>query len=123
MIASQIWDTTIVNSSNLTAEQFAAGGSSLDGEEPVLAVSKPRLPTIDSVVGLMPGFVYVFNHSTYSNDYTNRSVAEHLGYSSEEISAFGPEMMMRIIHPDDQVFFGRAYGTDHTAGRRFCDQL
>ena len=58
-------------------------------------------PTINRVVSLMPGFVYVFNHTTYSNDYTNRSVAEHLGYSSEEIRSFGAQMMMHIVHPDD----------------------
>lgn len=96
-----------MTSSNLTAEKFAAGDPSFDGGEPALAASsKTRLPTIDRVVSLMPGFVYVFNHSTYANDYTNRSVAEHLGYSSEEISAFGAEMMMRIIHPDDIARLG-----------------
>ncbi|WP_298861523.1 PAS domain-containing sensor histidine kinase [uncultured Sulfitobacter sp.] len=60
-----------------------------------------RTPTVDRVVSLMPGFVYVFNHTTYSNDYTNRSVGEQLGYSSEEIRDFGAQMMMHIVHPDD----------------------
>lgn len=59
------------------------------------------VPTVDRVFDLMPGFVYVFNHVSYSNDYANRSVAEHLGYSSEEIQEFGTEMFMTIVHPDD----------------------
>lgn len=50
---------------------------------------------------LMPGFVYVFNHVTSSNDYTNRSVGEHLGYSSEEIRAFGDQMLMKLVHAED----------------------
>lgn len=59
-------------------------------------------PTIDRVVSLMPGFVYVFNHMTFANDYTNRSVAKHLGYSSEEIRQLGSQMLMHVVHPDDQ---------------------
>jgi PAS domain S-box-containing protein len=65
-----------------------------------------RMPTVNRVVSLMPGFVYVFNHATLSNDYTNRSVAEHLGYSSEEIRAFGDQMMVRLVHPDDLALLG-----------------
>lgn len=57
--------------------------------------------TVDRVVSLMPGFVYVFNHTTYSNDYTNRSVGAQLGYSSEEIRTFGSQMMAQVVHPDD----------------------
>lgn len=76
------------------------------GGASVLAEVEQRMPTVDRVVSLMPGFVYVFNHSTYANDYTNRSVAEHLGYSSEEIRTFGAQMMMEIVHPDDHVLLG-----------------
>lgn len=62
--------------------------------------------SIDRVVGLMPGFVYVFNHLTYSNDYANRSVAAHLGYSAEEIQDLGADMFMHIVHPDDHPLLG-----------------
>jgi PAS domain S-box-containing protein len=76
--------------------------ASLDAiQSGVKAGSEQRL-SIDRVARLMPGFVYVFNHQTFSNDYTNRSVGEHLGYSSEEIRAFGSSMMMQVIHADDQ---------------------
>lgn len=68
-----------------------------------VALRKTAMPTVNRVVSLMPGFVYVFNHVTYSNDYTNRSVAEHLGYSSQEIRQFGPQMMLHIVHPDDHA--------------------
>ena len=72
----------------------------VDGALPSCALGEG--PSIDSVVNLMPGFVYVFSHLAYSNEYTNRSVARHLGYSSAQIAAFGSQMLQRIIHPDDQ---------------------
>lgn len=56
------------------------------------------VPTIDRVVSLIPGFVCFFNHLTYSNDDTNKSVALHLGYSSEEIRPLGGGMFMRLVH-------------------------
>ncbi len=75
-----------------------------------------RMPSIDRVVSLMPGFVYVFNHLSNSNDYTNRSVGEHLGYSSAEIRGFGTQMLMKVIHPDDlellNVHFSRIVELD-----------
>jgi PAS domain S-box-containing protein len=60
-----------------------------------------RIPSVDRVVGLMPGFVYIFNHTSYSNDYSNKSVASYLGYSSEEIRSLGADMFMQIVHPED----------------------
>jgi|GEM_PF-2740236 PAS domain S-box-containing protein len=65
-----------------------------------------RLPTVNRVVSLMPGFVYVYNHTNHSNDYTNRSVGEHLGYSSEEIRAFGDQMLVQLVHEDDLPLLG-----------------
>ncbi|MEQ6247493.1 PAS domain-containing sensor histidine kinase [Sulfitobacter sp. HNIBRBA3233] len=86
---------------------------------PVAEVPPPLLaPGIDKVVGLLPGFVYVFNHETQSNEYTNTSVAEYLGYSSEEIRAHGDRMMLRVIHPDDFAAVARHLGV--IAGS--CDQ-
>ncbi len=34
--------------------------------------------------------------------YANRAVADLLGYSIEELLSFGPEQLMRLIHPDDR---------------------
>lgn len=62
--------------------------------------------SIDRVVSLMPGFIYVFNHLTFANDYTNRSVGAHLGYCSEEISRLGAQMLTHVIHPDDHAILG-----------------
>ncbi len=65
-------------SSDLTAVDTPA----FEGEAPVLAKVERPMPTVDRVVSLTPGFVYVFNHTTYSNDYTNCSVAEQLASSA-----------------------------------------
>ncbi|WP_299415003.1 PAS domain-containing sensor histidine kinase [uncultured Sulfitobacter sp.] len=69
---------------------------------PLVRENEPScLPSVDLVVGLMPGFVYVFNHDSFANDYSNRSVAEQLGYSPDEIRAFGADLFSQIVHPDD----------------------
>ncbi len=61
------------------------------------------MPSVEGITSLMPGFVYLFNHTTYSNDYTNRSVASHLGYSPDEIQELGDQMMLHVIDPRDHA--------------------
>ncbi|GIT85037.1 MULTISPECIES: PAS domain-containing protein [Roseobacter] len=53
------------------------------------------------IVALVPGIIYVFNHETMSNEYSNRSIAELLGYSPEDIKAMGDDLLPTIIHDDD----------------------
>ncbi len=65
------------------------------------APSDVRAPTIDQVVSLMPGFVYVFDHPLQANVYTNRSVGTQLGYCSEEIREMGNALMMHVVVPED----------------------
>jgi len=50
---------------------------------------------------LVPGVIYVFNHQTMSNEYANRSIAELLGYTPDEIRAMGEELLPTVIHSDD----------------------
>ncbi|MEM6941863.1 MAG: ATP-binding protein [Pseudomonadota bacterium] len=50
---------------------------------------------------LVPGIIYVFNQKTQSNEYSNRSLGEMLGYTLDEIQAMGAEMLRLISHPDD----------------------
>ncbi|MEW9919770.1 ATP-binding protein [Marimonas sp. MJW-29] len=58
-------------------------------------------PFLRKVTDIAPCVIYVFNHESQSNEYTNRSIAEALGYSGEEIKQMGAEMLPRIIHPED----------------------
>lgn len=60
-------------------------------------------PSVERITSLMPGFVYLFNHATYSNDYTNKSVASHLGYCPDEIQELGDQMMLHVIDPRDHA--------------------
>lgn len=53
------------------------------------------------MAALVPGIIYIFNHQSMSNEYSNRSIAEMLGYDPEEIKAMGDELFATIIHPED----------------------
>ena len=55
----------------------------------------------EKVVSLVPGIVYVFNQKTMANEYSNRSIAALLGYSSDEIIKMGDALLQTVIHPDD----------------------
>lgn len=58
-------------------------------------------PGLERIVRLMPGLIYVYNHKTCANDYTNRCVGTQLGYGADEIRAMGGRLFMHLIHPDD----------------------
>ncbi len=53
------------------------------------------------MAALVPGVIYVFNHQSMSNEYANKSIAELLGYSPEEVKGMGEDLFPTIIHPDD----------------------
>ncbi|WP_375228646.1 sensor histidine kinase [Roseobacter sp. S98] len=50
---------------------------------------------------LVPGIIYIFNHQSMSNEYSNRSIAELLGYSQEEAIDMGDALMTTIMHPEE----------------------
>ena len=58
------------------------------------------------ITSVMPGILYVFNAVTRSNEYSNRSMAEILGYSSDEITAMGDTLIADLCHPDDVARIG-----------------
>lgn len=58
-------------------------------------------PFLKKVTDIAPCVIYVFNHQTQSNEYTNRSIGEALGYDGDEIREMGAEMLPRLIHPED----------------------
>ncbi|TMM50777.1 PAS domain-containing sensor histidine kinase [Sulfitobacter sabulilitoris] len=55
---------------------------------------------------LVPGIIYVFNHQTQSNEYSNRSIADLIGFSPEEIRQMGDTVLEKVIHPDDIAGLG-----------------
>ncbi len=48
-----------------------------------------------------PGIIYIFDLETKQNIYTNSSVTKVLGYSPEDVSAMGTEVVS-LVHPDDR---------------------
>lgn len=56
---------------------------------------------LQQLAALVPGIIYVFNHQSMSNEYSNRSIASMLGYEPDEIKAMGDDLFSKIIHPDD----------------------
>lgn len=52
---------------------------------------------------LVPGIIYVFNHQTMSNEYSNRSINDFLGYSPEEVLQMGDNLLNAVVHPEDHV--------------------
>ncbi len=55
------------------------------------------------IVEKMPQLVYVFDVVEQRNIYTNRGLAEILGYSPEEMQAMGDNVLPQVIHPDDMA--------------------
>lgn len=45
--------------------------------------------------------IFVFDLQTLSNTYSNRTVADFLGYPPEQIQAMGGDLLPLMIHPDD----------------------
>ena len=61
---------------------------------------------LQQMAQLVPGIIYVFNCQTMSNEYSNRSIAELLGYSCDEIQQMGENLFATIIHPDELARVG-----------------
>lgn len=58
-------------------------------------------PFLEKVTGLVPSIIYVFNQQTQSNEYSNRSLGEALGYTNEEVMGMGAALIPTLCHPDD----------------------
>lgn len=56
---------------------------------------------IESIAEATPSLLYIYDHVKQSNAYSNRSVAEFLGYSPEEIKTMGASLFANICHPED----------------------
>lgn len=63
-------------------------------------------PFLKKILGIVPGIIYVFNQKTQSNEYTNRSMGQLLGYSADEIKEMADDVIPRLCHPDDAAAIG-----------------
>lgn len=60
----------------------------------------------ERIAETLPGILFVHDIIEQRNVYTNRQIADLLGYTSEQVQAMGVEAVPTLIHPDDleQVF-------------------
>ena len=56
---------------------------------------------VDSLDEVIPGLIYVYDLIERRNVYANRSLAELLGYSPEEVAKLGDQVLATVIHPED----------------------
>ena len=58
-------------------------------------------PFLKKVTDIVPGIIYIFNQKTQSNEYTNRSIGQAMGYTEQEIRDMGAALIPTICHPED----------------------
>jgi len=56
---------------------------------------------LERIADLIPGLLYVYNHETQMNEYANRSTAQFVGYTAEEVAQMGTDVLKRLLHPED----------------------
>ena len=54
-----------------------------------------------SVAENSANIIFVFDLDTRSNIYSNRDVTEFLGYTPEQVSSLGADLLPSIVHPED----------------------
>ena len=58
-------------------------------------------PFLKKVTDIVPSIIYIFNQETQSNEYTNRSLGESLGYSAQDVLNMGSDLIVKLTHPGD----------------------
>ena len=56
---------------------------------------------LESITGMIPDMVYLYNISEHRHLYINRELGNLLGYSDAEIKQIGTDSIMQEIHPED----------------------
>jgi PAS domain S-box-containing protein/putative nucleotidyltransferase with HDIG domain len=56
---------------------------------------------LSRILDASPNLIYIYNLVEQRNVYVNREITELLGYTSEQISAFGSTLFEHILHPED----------------------
>ncbi|MEO1437587.1 MAG: PAS domain S-box protein, partial [Bacteroidota bacterium] len=67
-------------------------------KEKALAELTQRL---EKITHLSPSIIYLYDVKSQQNIYTNRSITEDLGYTSEDLQRMGDQVLKELIHPDD----------------------
>jgi PAS domain S-box-containing protein len=62
---------------------------------------------IEKILESTPNLIYIFDLHEQRNLFTNRNILKFLGYTSEQIQAFGSTLFQNILHPDDAPFVAK----------------
>src|SRR5688572_2569938 len=62
---------------------------------------------IERLCEASPVTLFVFDLAAGKTLYTNHTLAERLGYTPQEIAAFGADWLRHLLHPDDIDDFER----------------
>ncbi|MCE9529773.1 MAG: PAS domain S-box protein [Planctomycetes bacterium] len=81
----------------------------------VRAILKDRDHFIESVTRAVPENLYVYDIPENRNVYSNRHVAETLGFSPEDIQAMGRDFLTTLLHPEDQARLAELFARWETA--------
>ncbi|MEG4862829.1 MULTISPECIES: PAS domain S-box protein [unclassified Microcoleus] len=60
---------------------------------------------VERIANATPNILYVYDDIEHRNVYSNRELAETLGYSLEEIATMGRNLLPTIVHPEDLAQF------------------
>jgi len=86
------------------------------------ALARPSLGKwqhyFERLVEASPVTLFVFDVVARKTLYTNHTLAERLGYSEEEMAAFGANWLRQLIHPDDVALSDRSWQDYARAGDR-----
>ncbi|MEG4089950.1 PAS domain S-box protein [Microcoleus sp. Pol12B4] len=66
---------------------------------------------IKKVADATPGILYLYDLEKQRNIYTNTSIMQLLGYSSDDITAMDSSLMPQLIHPEDFPKIGKHHAS------------
>ncbi len=66
---------------------------------------------VQHIADTSPNLLYIYDILEQRNIYANREIAETLGYSSEEVSQLGTNLLPTLIHPEDFEKIGEHFQT------------
>jgi PAS domain S-box-containing protein len=77
---------------------------------------KEKTHFLERILESTPNLIYVYDLYEQRNLFTNREIIKFLGYTSEQIKAFGSTLFQNILHPDDVPFVAKHHAECAIAG-------
>ena len=71
---------------------------------------------VERILETTPNLIYIYDLLEQRNAYANREVMDFLGYTPEQIQAFGSDLFQNILHPDDALLVAQHHARFATVG-------